>query len=212
MGLPADTKGAFINNVTPGGPAERGGLQAGDIVIRLGDETIDSSTELTRLVGQARPGDTIRLQVLRDGRSQTITVRSGTRPSEATLRGGENGGADEGQTPRSEQNQAGETVAGLTLAPLNTATRERYSVPATVTSGVVVTDVVSTTARGIGFQPGFVILRAGNSPVNSVADVRAAEAAARSAGRTNIFLLVRTPAGNRPVVLELPREGAAAPK
>ncbi|RZJ93915.1 MAG: Do family serine endopeptidase [Brevundimonas sp.] len=212
MGLPADTKGAFINNVTPGGPAERGGLQAGDIVTRLGDETIDSSTELTRLVGQARPGDTIRLQVLRDGRSQTLTVRSGTRPSEATLRGGENGGADEGQTPRSEQNQAGETVAGLTLAPLNAATRERYAVPATVQSGVVVTEAVSASARGIGFQPGFIILRAGNSPVNSVADVRAAEAAARAANRTNIFLLVRTPAGNRPVVLELPREGATPPK
>jgi serine protease Do len=209
IGLPEDTKGAFINSVTPDGPADRGGLQAGDIVTRVGDEPIETSTELTRLVGQARPGDTIRLQILRDGRSQTVSVRSGTRPSEAVLRGDNAGGEEGGQSPQGEQNQSGETVAGLTLAPLNATTRQRYSVPTTVQSGVVVTDVVGSTARGIGFQPGFVILRAGNAPVNSVADVRAAETAARAANRTSIFLLVRTPQGNRPVVLELPRDGAS---
>ena len=77
LGLPASTKGAYVAGVTPDAPAARGGLKAGDVVVALNGRPIQTSTELTRAVGAAKPGDTLRLDVLRDGGRQTVTVRSG---------------------------------------------------------------------------------------------------------------------------------------
>ena len=204
MGLSADTKGAFINSVTPGGPAERGGIQAGDIVLSLNGEAIDSSTELTRLVGRARAGDTLRMEVLRDGRRQTVNVRSGTRPSETELNARTNGQSEEGAAPQ-ENRAAGSTVAGLNVAPVTDALRQRYSIPATV-NGLVITGT-ETGARETGLRAGMVILRAGTSQAARVADLEAAVAEARRAGRNSLFLLVWTPQrGNLPVVLDLPKQ------
>ena len=93
-------------------------------------------------------------------------------------------------------------VAGLNLAALTPALRQRYDIPADV-DGVVVTGVAAGGDRR--FQPGFVVLRAGTAQAQSVADVQAAVAASRQAGRDNVFLLVRTPQGNTPVALELPK-------
>ena len=193
-----NTDGAYVNSVTAGGPAERGGLQAGDVVLTLNGQKVTDSNELTRRVGQARPGDNLRLEILRDGRRQTINIRSGTRPTEAELN------ADSG-SPGAEPNQggavAGSEVGGLTVAPISPALRQRYDIPANV-NGVVITRQGSGENRV--YQPGYVIMRAGQRPVNSVADFQAAVQAARAAG-TGVFLLVWTPAGNQPVVLDLPK-------
>jgi len=202
MGLSADTKGAFINSTTPGGPADKGGVQAGDIVVSLNGEPIDSSTDLTRLVGRARAGDTLRLEVLRDGRRQTLTVRSGARPSETELNASRNGAQNEEAAPPAA-GANGSAVAGLNVAPISDALRQRYSIPANV-NGLVVTGSQAS-QRSSGFRPGFVILRAGTSPATRVADLQAAVDEAKRANRKSVFLLVWTPQGNTPVVLDLPQ-------
>lgn len=200
-GLPEGTEGALVASITPGGPADQGGLQEGDLVVKLGDQEIKTSTELTRRVGQARPGDQLRLEVIREGRRQTLNIRSGTRPADIQAAQGE--GEDEAQTPDRPVAPAGETVEGLTLTPLTAALRTRFSIPERV-EGVVVTAVAEgARAAREGYQPGFVILQANGRPTRTVADFRAAVEAARTAGREGVFLLVRTPNGNVPVVLEL---------
>ncbi|WP_363331058.1 trypsin-like peptidase domain-containing protein [Brevundimonas sp.] len=199
MGLPENTRGALINSVTPGGPADRGGLQAGDVVTAMNGEAVATSSELTRRVGRARAGDTLRLDILRDGRRQTVNVRSGTRPSETDLQAGRNG-AEDLETPAPAQ--AGTAVAGINVAPLSAALRQRYEIPANV-NGVVVTQA----GRGAtqGFQPGYVIFRAGTAPVTSIADLQAAVQAARAADRDSLFLMIWTPRGNVPFPLDLPK-------
>jgi serine protease Do len=151
-------------------------------------------------VGRARAGDNLRLELIRDGRRQTVVVRSGTRPSRADLEAGRVGPdeTDEEAAP----SQAGVAVAGITVAPLTAALRQRYEVPAGV-NGVVVTQPGRGNAQG--FQPGYVILRAGAVPVTTVAAFQAAVQAARTAGQDSLFLLVWTPAGNRPLAYELPK-------
>ncbi len=192
-------RGALIVSVNPGGPSDAAGLRAGDIVLSLNGQEVENNTDLTRRVGQADPGDSLRLEILRDGRRQTVTIRSGTRPSEAELNAAANGGADPAPEPTPEA--SGTDVAGLTVAPLTAAARSRYEIPQGV-DGLVVTAPGRGTARG--FQPGFVIMRAGNRAVGSVADLQAEVEAARR-GNRGVFLLVWTPQGNLPVVLELPK-------
>ncbi|RZJ31773.1 MAG: PDZ domain-containing protein, partial [Brevundimonas sp.] len=192
-----NTQGAYVNSVTAGGPAERGGLQAGDVVLTLNGEKVSDSSDLTRRVGQVRPGDNLRLEIWRDGRRQTLNVRSGTRPTEAELNAGETA---PGAEPSPGGAAAGASVGGLTVAPISPTLRQRYDIPANV-NGVVITQQ----GRGDNrvYQPGYVIMRAGQRAVTSVADFQAAVQAARASG-TGVFLLVWTPQGNQPVVLELP--------
>jgi len=191
--------GALVVQVTPGGPAEAGGLRDGDIVLSLNGQPVETNTDLTRRVGQADPGDTLRMEVLRGGRRQTITVRSGARPPESELNGSSGVGGDDGAAPAPKVN--GVDVAGLTVAPLTAATRRQYDIPQRV-NGLVVTAPGRGPARG--FLPGYVITMAGNQTVTTVAELQAAVEAARR-GEHGVFLLVWTPEqGNQPVVLELP--------
>lgn len=200
LGLPENTKGAYVGDVTADGPADKAGMKVEDIVVSVNGEAIDSSTELTRRVARAKVGDALRLEVLRDGRRQTLNVRAGRRPSEAELRAGS--GEDEGEqaTPSAP---AGQAVEGMTVTGITPALRQRYSIPDGV-NGVVVTAVEPRSKAGQMQMPaGTVIMRANNRVVSSAADLKAAVDAARSAGRPGVLLLVRTASGNTSVVLEL---------
>jgi len=199
LNLQPDFKGAYVVEVTKDGPAAKGGLQPGDIVTAINGSAVEDSTDLTRKVAQTAPGDALRLDLMRDGRNQTLTVRSGTRPSNAELNGN---GSTEGEPEAPAAPVAGQAVAGLNLAPITPALRSRYDIPDTV-NGVVVTGVATGGDRR--FQPGFVIMRVGNAPAGSVAVVDNAVKAARAANAKTVFLLVWTPQGNQPVVLDLPK-------
>lgn len=201
LGLPEATKGAYVVEVTPDGPAARGGLQVGDVVVSLNGRAIESSSELTRAVGSAKPGDNLRLELLREGRRQTVNVRSGARPANLETASAE---SDDGSgSPASPGAAAGEVVEGLTVAPANAALRSRFGLPTDV-QGLVVTAVgQQSRAARLGFQPGMVILQANGRSVSSTADLKGAVEAVKSAGRPGILLLMRTPRGNSPVVLPL---------
>ncbi|WP_298162626.1 Do family serine endopeptidase [Brevundimonas sp.] len=203
LGLPDDQEGAYIADVTPGAPAEQGGLRAGDIVVALNGRPISSSSDLTRQVGQAAPGDNLRLEILREGRRQTVNIRSGTRPADinATLQGQDEDG-DQNQ-PGRPQAPTGEVVEGMTVAPITEALRSRFSIDEGV-RGLVVTAVAESSRAGRAQVPaGAVIQQANGRPVATVTELRAAIASAREAGRESVLLLFRVPQGNRPFVLEL---------
>ena len=198
LGLSEDTKGAYVAEVTAGAPGERGGMQIGDVVVSVNGEAVDSSTELTRRVARAKPGDTLRLEVLRDGKRQTLNIRAGTRPSEAELNGGQDSGA---QQPGEDGAAVGQSIEGMTVTPITAALRQRYSIPEDM-QGVVVTAVAPRSEAGKMRMPvGTVIQRANNRVVRSEADLKAAVDAARSAGRPGVFLLIRVQGANSSVVL-----------
>ena len=199
MGLEANFKGALVGEVTPGGPAEAGGVQYGDIVTHIDGQQIENRTDLTRRIGQVRPGETVRLQVLRDGRRQTLTIRAIARPPESELNAGRLPGQDQ-DAPQSAPS-AGTEVVGLTVAPMTPALRRQHEVPERI-NGLVVTQPGRGHAQGV--QPGTVIMRAGNAPVTTVAQLQAAVEAARR-NNTGVFLMFWTPAGVRTGVLELPK-------
>ncbi|WP_336976600.1 Do family serine endopeptidase [Brevundimonas nasdae] len=199
LGQPKDFKGALIESVTEDGPASRAGVQVGDLLVGVNGQAVANSQEATRRVGAAKPGDTIRLEVIRDGRRQTLNVRSGTRPSEEELAASEEGGS---ANPGQSQPGQGDTIEGLTVTAITPAARSRFSLPASV-NGVVITNVEQGSAAArLGFLPGFVITRANDRNITSAADLRAAVAAAKQAGRPSILLFVRTPQGTSPVPLK----------
>lgn len=198
LGQPRDFKGALIESVTEGAPADRAGARIDDYIVSVNGEPVEDSTEASRLVGQARPGETIRLEVIRDGRRQTLNIRSGSRPSEEELLA-ENGSRPGGATPAPPPAAQVEPVEGLSVVPLTPALRSRHDLPDNV-SGVLITNVArSTPAARLGLQAGLVITRANTRNVTSAADLRAVVAAAKQAGRPSVLLFIRTPQGGNVV-------------
>lgn len=199
-GVARDFEGAYVESVTAGGPADRAGAKVGDLLVGVNGEPVEDGTEATRRVGAARPGETIRLEVIRDGRRTTLNVRSGTRPSESELRAADEPG-DGPTAPGEAPAVRGELVEGLTVAPLTPALRTRYSLPESV-EGLVITEVArSTPASKLGLQAGLVITQADRARVRTVADLRTAIEAVKRSGRPSVLIFVRTPQGTAPVAL-----------
>jgi putative serine protease PepD len=73
--------GALAYNVSAGTPAARGGLKSGDVIVRMGSTAIHSADDLTAVMGSKKPGDKLSVTFLRGGKSHTVTVTLGTRPS-----------------------------------------------------------------------------------------------------------------------------------
>ena len=78
-GLPA---GAFVESVSAGGAAERGGVQAQDIITEVGGYAVTSVSDLTRMLRKFKAGDTVSVEVYRAGQMKTLTVTLDEKPRE----------------------------------------------------------------------------------------------------------------------------------
>jgi serine protease Do len=188
----AGRKGAVVADLVPGGPAQHGGVEPGDVVVAVNGQPVTSATEMTREVAKARAGDILRLEIYRSGKPRTLEVHSGTRPSNAVLAENGNGaGGDEGVEPGGGTRQAPQAqVLGMSLAPIDPAARRQYSI-ADAVRGVLVEGVKGTSDAGEkGLRRGDVIVRAGDREVASANDVSVAVGEWKRAGRSSIPLAV----------------------
>jgi serine protease Do len=169
-------KGALVAEVTEGGPAAAAGVQPGDVVLQVNGTPVSSATDLTRAVGLSRAGEPVRLQVRRDGQVREITVRSGLRPSEESL------ASNDRTAPRS----GGEADDSSKLGALGLQVT-----PDTQGKGVRVAGVDGgSDAAQKGLRRGDLILRAGDRATNAPADLKAAVADAKKAGKKSVLLFV----------------------
>jgi putative serine protease PepD len=75
--------GAQIAQVTGGSPAEQAGLKQGDVITSIDGKTVDSASALSAIVDGHKPGDTVKLQLTRNGSEKTLDVKLGQRPNSA---------------------------------------------------------------------------------------------------------------------------------
>jgi serine protease Do len=164
----ADARGAVITDVTDDSPAEKADLKAGDVVIGVDGRTVNDNNDLSRYVASKAPGETVRLQIVRDGSERTIPVTLGTFP--------EQGDDDD------EERSTGRAELGMTLRNLTPDVAERLEMPRTA-RGVVVMDVeAGENAEDAGLQRGDVIVSVNGVPVGDVEEFRAAIARAKPDG------------------------------
>ena len=187
-------KAAVVKAVTPGGPAAKAGLMVDDIVLSVNGVKVETSTALTREVARGAAGSLLRLEVLRDGRSRFIDIRSGVRPSNeelaSTLRPDADGSAGNGGKSPNTPSVNRVQVLGMGLVPLDGAARKRYSIAGDV-QGVLIDSLrADSDAAERGIAVGNVITSVNLKAVRTPADVAAAVDAARKAGRPTILLSV----------------------
>jgi serine protease Do len=140
----ARATGALVNSVEKGGPAEKGGVESGDIILKADGRTVNTSSELPRIITQVKPGTKIPMQVWRKGATRDLTI------TVAELKD------DEAPRPARKsapsKDKAKPNRMGLALSDLSDDQKKELDVK----SGVLVEDI-SGTARG-NIQPGDVIL------------------------------------------------------
>ena len=152
-----DLSGVLINQVEPGGPAEKGGLRQGDVIRTLNGQTVDGADRFRALVAGASPGSEIALGILRDGQPLTLKVRLGEQP----------GAEAAGSTGRPSSES---TLRGITAQELTSSIREQLGL-SPQTRGVVISDLEQDSpAAQQGLQSGDVIESINRQPVRSVAD------------------------------------------
>ena len=169
-------KGAVIQDVSAGSPAERAGLQAYDVIVEVEGRQVINNEEVIRDISARQPGSVARLAIVRDGRHQSVQVKLAERPArERTPDGLE----DLGPRPRQRQPEPTETPLGLTVRELDRSVVGRLEIPESI-GGVLISRVDPT---GPGFQAllrrGFVIMEINKRPVANVADYQRIVAAAR---------------------------------
>ncbi|HYI47855.1 MAG TPA: Do family serine endopeptidase [Allosphingosinicella sp.] len=216
-------RGELIRSVTPGGPADRAGIRQGDVVISVAGQPVSPDQTLAYLVSRQPIGARIPIELIRQGRTQTVTVAVAERPSDeelARINGIDNGGNDEdgdgaGAKP-SEAESAGQRstqqALGLALQALTPAVARQLRINDPNVRGLVVGTVNPNSDAGQkGIQPGDVILQIDQAPVATPEAAASAIDAARRSRRNTVLLLVRR--GNNPPVyigVDLSRTGAGA--
>lgn len=191
FGLPAN-QGEIIARVEPGEGADKAGLKQGDVVVRVGGKDVTPDQTLSYLVANTAPGTRVPLEIIRDGKRQTLTALVGTRPSEETL-ASLNGGDDDDGLPESgtQSQQASANAIGLSVQPLTPNIARSLSLDPTV-QGLVIVDVdQSSDSATKGLQRGDVIISANRVPTRTAADLAGVITQAKAAGRTSIALLVQ---------------------
>jgi serine protease Do len=175
MGLKS-TKGALIAQPQKGAPAEDAGLKAGDVIVAVNGEKIETSRDLARRIAALGPGKTVDIAYLRSGAERTVKLKLGTLPDEQEAR------ADDDNSGR------GPELSGLGIEVLPAS-----EVRGAGKEGIIVTDLdPSGAAAQKGLRRGDVIVEAGGQPVSSSRDLAAALETARKDGRRSVLLRVKS--------------------
>ncbi len=193
--------GALVASVTPGGPAEASGIEAGDVIIRFDDREVEEMRRLPRIVAETNIGKDVPVVVFRRGEELTFAVNVGEleKAEEEGLLAAGPGGVEPG-TPDSLRSF---DRLGLELAQLNEALRRRFDLSDTV-RGIVVVDVrQGSAASEKGIRAGDVIVEVSQEEVRTPADVAAKIDEARAEGKRSVLLLIDREGDLRFVALTL---------
>lgn len=154
----AKPEGALIASVEKGSPADKAGLQSGDVIQSVDGQPIVSSGDLPAIIGLDSPGDTLKLGIWRKDAPLTVTARLGRAEAQSTQ-------------VASNSAAPGQGRLGLTLRPLQSDEKQQ----AGVDHGVLIEDASGPAAMA-GVQSGDVLLAINGTPVRSVDQARSAVA------------------------------------
>jgi serine protease Do len=174
LGMPR-AQGALVARVEPDSPAEKAGVEAGDIIIAFNGSTIEKSGDLPRMVGSTKPGSKANLTVLRKGNKRDLPVVIAEMEADQTAK------------KKTEEKRKPEQTAnalGLIVSDLTDAQKQELRL-----DGGAVVDTAEGPAARVGLQQGDVIVRLNNTDIRDAKQFNAL--VAKLDPKKNALLLVR---------------------
>jgi serine protease Do len=198
LSLPGGTRGALIARVPEDGPAAKGGIRNGDVVLRFNGQEVREMRNLPRIVADTRAGSTVPVVVWRNGKEETLQVTVGELPAEAQQAGAEqrNGGGSPGR---------GTELAGLGLrvAGITNELRERFQLKPEQ-RGVVIVEVTPDSPAGErNLRPGDVVVEVQQQRVNTPQELVQRLEQLRRQNRGTALFLIENAQGQQFVPLRL---------
>lgn len=181
-------KGAIVNRVTKGGPAEDGGIKQEDVIIAVNDDKVESNRQLTQRVGGLIAGSRNSFKVIRDGKEQTIWVT--VRERDPNLGRAEPTAPAATETPAPKAQDGDVKVLGGTVRPLSTAEQARFELQTPGSGLLVVTIERNGALSEAAISIGDALLAANGASLKTPKDLEDAVAAAKAEGKENIAVLV----------------------
>ncbi len=146
-------RGALVGNVDDHSPADKAGVQTGDIIVEFDGHSVESSSELPQLVGSTAIGRSVEMKVLRDGKEINL------HPVITTLK-------DDSTQLASAEVKPGKALLNIVVQPLDAETRKEHSIH---DGGVMVAQVNAGPAARAGITAGDIIVKVGNKTVEDPA-------------------------------------------
>ncbi|OIR06261.1 putative periplasmic serine endoprotease DegP-like precursor [mine drainage metagenome] len=184
-----DAKGALVASVSPGGPAAKAGLKAGDVITAFDGKAVEEMRRLPRIVAETEIGSEAEVEYWRDGKLRHTQVRVGELKDDDQ----QETAAKPAEKPHPKPD-LGETSLGklgFSVAAITQPLRDRFQLSADL-KGVVVTTVnPDGPAADKGLRPGDVISSLDNEPVKTPAELISRIEHARRDGRHTVLLFVQ---------------------
>ena len=186
-------EGVVVDDISKGQAAEKAGIRRLDVITQLDGTAIRTPDDLVMAVSSRRAGETIRLTLVRDGKTMNLSVVLGDRKD---LEANKEGEAEEEARPEGSE-EGGKSFSlektyGFSVEGLNTANRHQFGI-AEDRQGVVITSVATRSAAAErGLQPGLVITAVGTTPVKSLQEF---SAQVKKANGKPLLLLVQAARG-----------------
>jgi len=175
-----NSEGALVIEILPDTPAEKSDILAGDVIIAVNGKTVTNAKKLSRMIADAKAGDTAQLTVWRHGSRKTISVILGRMSGEETI------------VTTTQGEQSASDVLGLTLSEMTEQTRQQYQLSNDL-EGIVIVDVENNShAAKTGLQAGDVIMMVNQNPVSRVEDVVREVEKATNAERKRVLLFINS--------------------
>ena len=157
-----DNRGAIVTQVESGSPGAKAGLKIGDMITALDGKSVSDASQLQVVVGQTRPGTTIRLQVMRDGKNVEVPV---------TL---EKMGARDKNDDESASSESGKPRWGLGLGDITPDVRQQLQASVELKGAVIERVLPGSPADNAGLRPGDVIVSVNRHETQSASDAQKA--------------------------------------
>jgi serine protease Do len=176
-------RGALVSSVEDGGPADKGGVQPGDVITAVGDEEVDRYSRLSGLIADMKPGTSTTLEVWRNGKPRKLPVRVAEMQEQMAA----NVGGDESSKA---------AQLGMAVRPLSSAEKRQAD-----TQGNLVVEQVTGAAATAGVQRGDIVLGVNGKSIESVEQLRDAVKGARN----NVAVLIER--GDAQIFVPIPVAG-----
>jgi len=155
-------EGALVSSVEKGTPADKAGIESGDIILAVNGRNVEQAGDLARAIAETRPGSKVELRVWRKGSTRDMTASVSEAPAEQVAQaGGTPGAGNQGKL-------------GLAVRPATREERQQLG-----SEGAVVVENVTGPSARAGIRPGDAILAINGQPLKNVDDLRKAVDAAR---------------------------------
>jgi serine protease Do len=155
-------QGALVRSVEGGSPADKAGVEAGDIITRFDGKVIDRATDLPRLVGNTKPGTRASMTVFRRGGTRDLSITVAELEADKAIRP-----ASTQKEERPKASPAAQSI-GLSVSELTDAQKKELKV-----KGGVRVEAATDSAARAGIREGDIIVAVGNTEINSVKEFEA---------------------------------------